>query len=237
MKLIKQFSLAALFFLPTITSANGFSGTGELGFSNNTGNTENTALYAALKLNYAKNNYEFKSLTETNYKSEDGKRTEERYLLDLQNNFFYNEEKSFYSFLGLRLEQNRFEDIELDTTLSAGLGKVLYKSEVAKLSGELGAGYQSTDFKTKNIDSESQVVAIAKINYTHKINEQVGFEQDLTFTNGSERKKYESNSALKVKVATKANLKLSYKVRHNDTPAANTKKTDTQTLITLTYDL
>ena len=160
---IKHSSLASLLLIPGLSFANDFTGAGELGFSNNTGNTENTALYAALKLNYAKDNYEFKSLTEANYKSEDGEQTEERYLLDVQNNFFYNTDKTFYSFFGLRFEQNRFEDIDLDTTLSAGLGKTLYKSTNAKLNGELGAGYQNTDFKTKAVDSESQTVALAKL--------------------------------------------------------------------------
>ena len=34
-----------------------FSGSGELGYSNNTGNTENSALYAALKMKYEQEKY------------------------------------------------------------------------------------------------------------------------------------------------------------------------------------
>lgn len=236
MKNLTKYSLATFLLAPTLVSANAMTGTGELGFSNNTGNTENTALYASLKLGYVTDGYEFKSLIESNYKSENGEKTEERYLIDLQNNFFYNQSKSYYSYIGLRFEKNRFEDINLDTTVSAGMGKVLYKTDISKLNGEIGLGHQNTDYVSKNTDSESQTVAIGKLAYTHQFNDNVGFLQDLTVTSGPERKKYETNTAFKVKVAAKANLKISYKVRHNDNPAEGAEKTDTQTLMTLTYD-
>ena len=189
-----------------------------------------------MKLTYEKDRYQLKSLIESSYKSENGDQTEERYLIDLQNYYFYSENKDYYSFVGLRLEKNKFEDINLDSTLSLGLGKTLYKTEQSKLNGEIGAGYQNTDFDTKGVDSESQSVAIGKLDFNHKLNQQVSFLQNLSVTSGSERTKFESNTGFKVKVAEKANLKISYKYRHNDTPAEGAEKTDTQTLITLTYD-
>ena len=223
-----------MFMLPTLALAN-TSGSGELGFSNNTGNTENTALYAALKLNYAKDNYEIKSLLEASYKSENDVQTEERYLGDVQANVFYNEAKSYYSFIGLRLEKNEFEDIELDSTIRAGMGKTLYKTEQTNFIGEIGIGQQTTDF-VSDTDTETQTVGTAKLALTHQFNDQVNFLQDVSVVSGSERTKFESNTGFKVKVAEKANLKISYKYRHNDNPAPGTEKTDTQTLMTLTYD-
>ncbi len=224
-----------LIALPTMAMSQ-MSGTGELGFSNNTGNTENTAFYASLKLNYEKDRYLLKSLIESSYKSENGEQTEERYLVDVQNNYFYAEDKNYYSFVGVRLEKNEFEDIDLDSTISLGMGKRLYKTEQTQLNGELGVGYQNTDYVTSGVDSESQGVAIGKLDLKHQFNQQVSFLQDLTVRSGNERTKYESNTGFKVKVAEKANLKISYKYRHNDKPAEGTKKTDTQTLVTLTYD-
>ncbi|MDX1351819.1 MAG: DUF481 domain-containing protein [Thiomicrorhabdus sp.] len=241
---MKTLSLKALFALAIIpltinaqaAEQNGLSGSGELGFSDSTGNTVNTAFYGALKLKYTQEKYILKSLIEANYKSEDGTQTEERYLIELQGNRYYSADKSYYSFVAGRLEKNEFADIDLDTTLSLGLGKTLYKTEASELNGELGLGYQNTDYVTTGVKSDTQTVAIGKLDFSHTINEQVKFTQDLAVTSGENNTRFESNTGFKVKVAEKMNLKASYKYRHNDKPAAGTKKTDTQTILTLIYD-
>lgn len=216
--------------------ASGLSGSGELGFSDSTGNSVNTSFYGALKLKYSQENYALKSLIEANYKSENGTQTEERYLIDLQGNRYYEADKSYYSFAGVRLEKNEFADIELDSTVSLGLGKSLFKTEATLLNGEIGVGYQNTDFVTKSTKSESQTVGIAKLDLSHVINQQVTFTQDLSLTSGENNTKIESNTGFKIKVAEQMNLKATYKYRNNDNPAAGTKKTDTQTILTLIYD-
>ena len=232
----KLFPLSlALLSAPNLASAQ-LSGNGELGFSDSTGNTDSTALYAALKMNYELDDFVLKSLLEASYKSEDDVQTEERYILDLQGNQFYTQDKSYYSFLGARFEKNKFEDIELETTVSLGLGKRLYQTDATKLTGELGLGHQNTDFVSSGTSSESQTVGLGKLDFSHQWNAQVTLLQDVSVRSGSEQTKWESNSGVKVKVAQKANLKLSYKYRHNDNPAPGTEKTDTQTLLTLTYD-
>lgn len=223
-------------FSATDNANNGLSGSGELGFSDSTGNTVNTSLYGALKLNYSQKNYIIKSALEADYKSENGTQTQERYIFNIQSNRYYSEDKSYYSFVGARFEKNKFADIELDSTFSLGLGKTLYKTQQTNFNGEIGAGYQNTDYVTQDVDSDSQAVGIAKLELTHQINEQVAFTQDLSVSAGDEQTKFESNTGFKVKVAEKMNLKASYKYRHNDSPAAGTEKTDTQTILTLIYD-
>lgn len=212
------------------------TGTGELGFSDSTGNTVSTSLYTALKLAYNKENYTIKSALELSYKSENGTQTEERYAFDSQVNRYYSADKSYYSFVGVKLEKSVFEDIELDSTLSVGLGKTLYNTEATNLNGQLGAGYQNTDYITAGSTSQSQVAYIAKLDLSHKINQQVNFTQDLSYATGTEQTKIESNTGFTIKVAEKMNLKAAYKYRNNSNPAAGAKKTDTQTLLTLTYD-
>ncbi|WEJ61555.1 DUF481 domain-containing protein [Thiomicrorhabdus lithotrophica] len=223
-------------FSATSNSENALSGSGELGFSDSTGNTVNTSLYGALKLNYTQKNYIIKSAIEANYKSENGTQTEERYIVDIQGNRYYSANKSYYSFVGAKFEKNQFADIELDSTFSLGLGKNLYKTEATLLTGEIGLGYQNTDYVTQGVESKSQGVGLAKLDLTHKINAQVLFTQNLAISAGEEQTKIESNTGFKVKVAEKMNLKASYKIRHNDKPAAGTEKTDTQTMLTLIYD-
>lgn len=223
----------------TLSSNNAFaktSGTGELGYSNNTGNTDNTSLYASLSGKYEQEKYNLKGLLETNYKSENGDQTEERYLIDLQADYFYNPSKRIYSFAGARFEQNKFENIKLDSTYSLGIGNKFIKNEATELTAEIAIGQQNTDFDDSGLKNETQSVVIAKLIASHKLNEQVILLQDINTTSGSDQNKLESNTGVKVKVSDKANLKLSYKYRNNDNPPAGTKKTDTQTIVTLTYD-
>lgn len=227
--------LTGLIVLPSLANAQ-LSGAGELGYSNSTGNTENTALFAALMLNYDQELYQLKSLLENSYKSENGDQTEERYLLDVQGNYFLDDIKDLYAFAGLRFEKDQFADIELDTTISGGVGKTLYKDSQSKMTGEIGLGQQTIDYVSSGTDTDSQTVVIGKLDFSHQINEQVSFSQDLSYRAGSESAKLETNTGVKVKVAAKANLKLTYKYRHNDSPPAGTKEEDTQTLITLNYD-
>jgi len=87
-----------------------------------------------------KNDSEIKSIIEANYKSEDGTTTQERYLLDLQRNQFYDIERSYYSFIAGEFVNSRFESIDLDATLSLGLGKKLYQTDDTTLTGEIGLG-------------------------------------------------------------------------------------------------
>lgn len=215
----------------------GFAGNGEFGFSTTTGNTESDSLFAAIKLNYLRSKDEFKTLLEANYQSEKDVTTRERYLLDFQYNRFYSESKSYYSFLGARFEQNPIEEIQLDSTLSLGLGKTLFNTATMKLNGEAGIGYQTIDYtNASGIDSDNQAVARGKLDYQYTINENVDFGQDLIVTSGAEQTKTEANTALKVKLAEQMRLKAGFKYRHNSEPAAGNKKVDTQTMMTLVYD-
>ncbi len=240
-KLFKTFSIATLSFAALNVQAaelkTGLNGSGELGFADTTGNTQSTSLFGALKLNYLQESYELKSKFETSYKSENGTETEERYLADLQANRFYDTNRTFYSFIGLRFEKDHFSGIELDSTLSLGLGKELYKTQQTKFTGEVGVAQQHIEYtKAYGNSSDSQLAGRVKLDLTHKINDQVVFLQDVVYVAGNEQKTLESNTGFKVKVADNMNLKASYKYRHNDSPAKGAKKTDTQTLLTLIYD-
>jgi len=239
----KVLTILSATFVPFSVYANdttptlGFYGSGEAGLNDSTGNTTSTTLYGALKLNYNETNHELKSVFEVNYKSDNNVQSQERYLMDVQSNRFYSQDRSYYSFIGGQLEKSRFEGIELDTTLAIGLGKNLFKNDRTQLTGEAGIGYQSTTYTDEVGDkSTDQTVGRFKLVLDHQINATVDFYQDAIYKTSSERNQIETNTGLKVKVAERLNFKAAYKYRHNDNPASNIKKTDTQTVLTLIYD-
>ncbi|MBN2646500.1 MAG: DUF481 domain-containing protein [Thiotrichales bacterium] len=237
----KLWLLTAAFFCLSSQSvqvqAQTLTGSGELGYSDTSGNTESTALYGALKLNYAKDLNEIQTLLEANYRSENKVQTQERYLAEGQLNRYYDTQRSFYSFVGARFEHSKFEGIELDALYSIGLGKALYQSEATLFKAEAGLGYQTIEY-TQNFGNgnEEQAIARLKGELTHTLNQYVELSQDLTLTSGSDNTKTEANSAVKVKLAEKLRLSAGYKYRYNTDPALGAQKRDTQTLLTLIYD-
>jgi putative salt-induced outer membrane protein len=242
MKLAKRTWGAALLTLAVSASAmaadkgseNGLRGSGELGYANTTGNTDSTAVYGALKIDYIQQVYEFKSAFEINNKSEDGQQTQERYVGELQYNRFYAADKNYYSFVQTRFERDHFADLELDSLATLGLGKTFLKDDKVTLKAEAGLGYQATDYI--NADDTDQVIARLKGDFSYRFNEHVKFTQDAIVYSGSEQTKLETNSGLKVKMNGNLSLKLAYQYRSNSDPAPGVKKVDTQTLATLMYD-
>lgn len=238
---LKPIAILGISLVPFATHAEdaplGFHGSGEAGYNSSTGNTKATSLLGAIKLNYNQTDSEFKSIFEVNYKTEDGEKTQERYSMDLQRNQYYALDRNFYSFVNGKFANSRFENLDLDATLSLGVGKSLYKTNETLLTGEAGVGYQSTSYtKAGGGDTDNQAIGRLKLDFTHKINAMVNFTQDVIYIAGSERSELETNTGFKVKVSDNMNVKAGYKYRHNDKPATGVKKTDTQTTFTLIYD-
>ncbi|WP_127470726.1 DUF481 domain-containing protein [Thiomicrorhabdus aquaedulcis] len=219
------------------TTQTGFNGSGEFGLTDSTGNTTSTAIYGALKLNYVQKVYEIKSLFEGAYKSENSLQTQERYIADAQYNHFYNEARSYYSFAQSRLEQDRFEEIDLNALVTFGLGRLFINTPTTQLSAEAGLGQQTTDYSQRSGEKDlTQTIGRLKIDFNHQINQQISFAQDALYFAGQEQNKLETNTGFKVKLADHLKLKLAYKYRHNDQPAEGNKKTDGQTIMTVLYD-
>jgi len=227
-------ALVTAMSLNTQADETGFKGSGEFGYTSNTGNTESTAMIGALKLDYIQPIYEVKTAFEVNNTTEDGVQTQERYVADLQYNRFYADDKSYYSFIQARFETDDFADLNLDSLYSLGLGKTLIKDDVRTFKVEAGVGFQSIDYITA--EDMEQAVARLKGDYTYQINEQVAFSQDAIITAGADQTKLEANTGLKVSMAEDLSLKAGFKYRTSSDVAPGVEKVDTQTTLTLIYD-
>lgn len=213
----------------------GFHGSGEAGFNQKTGNVDSESLLARLKLNYSQKQNDYKGLIEIENKTEDDTQISERYVLDLQADRYFTEDKNYYAFANARGEQDEIADLDQDLSLTLGLGKVLYRTEQTRLSTELGLGYQEVDY-VGNVETDfSQTTGRIKIDLNHKFNDNVRFVQDLTYFTGAEQYKTESNSSLRMALNSKLSVSSSYKYRYNSNPADAAEKTDTETNLSLIY--
>lgn len=219
------------------TKKYGTSGSGEVGLSNSTGNTPSSSIFSSIRLKYQQKMYQIKSLLEANNKSENGVRTKERYVADLQGNLFFSEYQKAYGFGQTRWESDRFSDIDLNSYYIAGLGYQFIDNDKAKLSGEIGLGYQNQNYTVKSgIKDFEQAIGKFSGKFGYSINQNVRFFQGVTEYYGEKQSNLETNTGLKVKLADHLNMKVSYKYRYNSAPAAGKLKEDTETLLTMIYD-
>lgn len=234
--------VTAFFIAATATAAQaegkmGLSGSGEAGFTSTTGNTQTESLVAALKTEYRQKMYKAKGLLEAANKNESGTKTQERYVADIQLDRYVTDMPNTYGFLQARYENDRFENIDLNSYYFLGLGHEFFNTDITLLSLEAGLGYQNNDYSsastTKDFDQTSGKLAV---NFEYQINANVRFLQDGNVYTGGDQTKTETNTGVKVKLSDALNMKASYKYRHNSMPDAGSKKEDTETQITIVYD-
>lgn len=219
------------------TNKYGTSGSGEAGYSGSTGNTVEESLSAAIKIKYLQKYYEVNGLLEANNKTESHIQTQERYVGDLQSNFFLSDYQKAYSFAQGRWENDRFANIDLNSYYIAGLGYNLYKEKDLALSFEAGLGYQNMNYSPSSPTGDfDQKIGKASAKFEYAFNQNVRFLQDLSEFYGERQANFESNSAIKVKLNGHLRLKMSYKYRYNTNPDQGKVKTDTQTLASIVYD-
>ncbi|MBE0493220.1 MAG: DUF481 domain-containing protein [Thiomicrospira sp.] len=231
----------ALFLNTALVSAEasndelGFHGSGEAGFNQKTGNVNSESLLARLSINYSQIQNDYKGLLEIENKTEQDVKVSERYVLDLQADRYFTEDKNYYAFVNARGEQDEIAGLDQDVSLTLGLGKVLYRTSQTRLSTELGLGYQEVDYVNDSENDFNQTTGRAKLDFSHKFNDNVRFVQDLTYFTGAEQYKTESHSSLRVALNSKLSVSTSYKYRYNSNPADAAKKTDTETSLSLIY--
>ena len=215
----------------------GFSGSGEASFSNSTGNTKTEALYAALKTNYKQDSYKLEGLLEANNDKQDGIQTKERYVADVQADVLLPDYPKAYGFGQVRLENDRFESVDLSSYYVIGGGYQFFDEKTTSLSAEAGLGYHQVNYSSKSSTKDiGQGVLKLKANYTYQINDTTKFTQDASEYYGSKQAKFESNSAITVQMMKALSLKATYKFRHNNAPSDGKDNVDTEFVIGVIYN-
>lgn len=214
-----------------------WSGSGEAGYNQKSGNVKSDSLLARLKLKYAQAQTDYKSLLEIENKTQNDQKITERYVLDLQADRYFSKDKSYYAFFNGRGEQDKVVGTEQDLSLTIGIGKILYKTEMTELSAEVGAGYQTVKLVNETADSQNfeQATGRGKLDLNHKFNDIISFAQDALYFFGEDQYKIETNTGLRAALNSDFSVSTSYKYRYNSNPAADAKKTDGETNLTLIY--
>jgi putative salt-induced outer membrane protein len=211
----------------------------ELGYISTTGNTETTTAAGKFDATYEvdrwRDNLHLEAYGQQAKDETTGETvtSAERYEGSGKTDYKFSDRD--YAFALLKLKKDRFSGFEYENSFSVGYGRSLIKDEDMQLDVEIGPGYRW--YKVDNApDSKDEAVLRMSGDYWWKVTEHSKFTQKLTTEIGSEYTTSESITGISANINSTLALKLTYTVRHKSKVPEDTKKTDTETAVTLVFN-
>ena len=208
-----------------------WKGDAELGIIKTSGNTTTQSINANASIVHERDRWRHSAKLEMLSSSSDKVTTSERYTATGKSDYKLN--ALSYIFGRLNYENDRFAGYEYRTTEVIGYGRRVINQDAVTLELEAGPGARQTKFI--NGDSKSEAIGRASAKLNWKVSKTATFTQDLSSDIGQDSTISESVTALKAQVIGNLAMKASYKVRNVSKVPIGTKKTDTETALTLVY--
>jgi len=203
----------------------------ELGFVKTTGNTQTESLNAKARVSNERQFWKHELRFETVRNEDSDRVTAERYFLNAKTSYKLN--LVSYVFGRAQYEDDRFSGYDYQASLVGGYGYHIYDTEELKWNAELGGGMRENKFEDGTSETEAIISLATDVNW--KISSSANLLQELTIDSGDKRTISRSVTALSTKINSSLSSKISYTVKHNSKVPSGTKKTDTETAITLVY--
>jgi len=210
-----------------------WGGEAEVGILMTRGNTHTDTQNIKLGLQHTKGAWEHKLKLAYLRTEESGVVSADRYGVDFRSTYQFKVKS--YAFGALRYEDDRFAGFDRRTTEVAGYGRKLIDDKSLRWNAETGLGARQTAY-TDNTRTDEGIVRLAtKLEWA--ITGTSAFTQEVFVERGSANTLTQSTSALKVKINSSLAMKLSINVQDNSKVPVGKKHTDTQTALTLVYDI
>lgn len=227
-----------------------WSGNLSLGYLSTSGNTNKTTATGGLDLTREDPRWRDHFKLDTIYSRDSGTTTTSRYQGSYQRDFKIADSNS-YLFGRTTALRDQFSGYDYVLTASAGYGfrawskSLSYSKQDAHLDLEFGPGYRYAKIKQEDVassgaDHESNATVRTGAKFLFPLSATAKFTQNLdaTFTvSGRHNIEGESETALVANVMDSLALKLSYKIFYVENPPDAKKPTDTQTEVSLIYQI
>jgi putative salt-induced outer membrane protein len=210
-----------------------WSGTGQLGFSMTSGNSDTENLTAGLKLSRESEKWVNNWSLDVLHASSDNVDTAERFTINTRNG--YKLDDNDYIHNSTRYDNDNFSGFDYTVTSSLGWGHQFYDTETYKLVTEIGLGYK---IEALDIDrsENSGMVAVGKLDFMRQITETTAFEDVLVVESGEDNTFIQNDAGFKFKVSDKFGVKLAHQYRYNTDAPLGKDSTDTLVSANLVYD-
>jgi putative salt-induced outer membrane protein len=209
----------------------GWTGEGQAGFSNATGNTHSTDV--ALGLSFSRTGLQWDHIfnATADYQRQNGVESQSRYFASYTGHYKFDDR--LYGFGLLSWENARFSGFDSRLSEAVGLGYSVLQDPDMTLSVEAGPALRQTHYIVGG--SDNRFAGRASVNYLWKILPDLAFTQVLTFYGESRDSTLTSDTGLTANLIGSLAARLSYHVGYESNPPLGLQTTDTLTRLTLVY--
>ena len=209
-----------------------WSGRGELGAFNSTGNSSNTGVTASLGLAREGINWRHKLRGRADYQRSNGVTTREQFLAAYEPNLILSDRLFAYALA--QYERDRFQGFSARYSASGGLGYEIIETEDITLSVQAGPAWRRTE--RINGITDTNLAGLASADFDWQIADNIALTQDASAFIQSGSSTYTSDTGLQAGIADNVKVRLSYTLEHDTDPPAGAESTDTLSRITIIYD-
>lgn len=209
----------------------GWSGSGELGFSTSSGNSSTRSLAAALTLNKESEHWRHSLRASFDTQRNNGVTSAERFGVGYEGN--YNISPRLYALLTLQFERNRFAGFDHRFTESLGVGYRLIDTATLDLDVEGGPALRQTRLVTGFNERRTAGRAAARLRWA--IADGLLFTEAATALFETTTNTFTSETALTAKLTDSLSARASFSLINESEPLPGRRATDTITRLTLVY--
>lgn len=229
---------------------NNWSGNISLGFISTTGNTHKTTASGGVDLKHETTDWRDHFKLTGIYSRDSGSTTASRYQALAQRNINL-DGKKHYLFTRASATKDRFSGYDYVLNASVGYGQRVwerafsYSKKHAYLDLELGPGYRYARILPENVppggdNAERNATVRTGAVFSYPLSSSATFSQTLdgTFTvSGQHNVEAQSETALVAQIMDKLAVKISYQVNYTENPPDAKVSTDTETQVSLLYQI
>ena len=218
-----------------------WSGEGEIGGFQSSGNTDSVGIAASLKMKREGIDWSHRLRARLDYQRQNGQTSREQYLLAYAPRWQFNDRMFIYGLA--QYERDKIQGFSGRYAVSGGVGYKLVDSDTLNLSVKAGPAYRVTEYTDGR--TENSIAALAGLDFDWQIFERLSFTQDanaLAETGGQAQLIVDGSntsltfvSGLDFEISNRLRSRLSYQIDYDSNPPVGKVSTDTLTRATLIY--
>lgn len=218
-----------------------WTGEGELGAFQSSGNTESVGVAAALRLDREGIDWTHSIRLRADYQRQNGSTSREQFAASYEPRWQFDE--NIFAYGLAQYERDRIQGFSSRYSVSGGLGYRILDNSKLKLSLKAGPAYRVTDFTDGT--SADRLAGLVGIDFDWQMLDRLKLTQDveaLAETGGEATLIFDGANTtinlvtgLDFRVSNRLRSRLSYKVEYDSNPPAGSEGTDTLTRATLIY--
>ncbi|MGH8444708.1 MAG: DUF481 domain-containing protein [Solimonas sp.] len=225
---------ACLAAAPVLAQAEPWSGDLALGYLATSGNSETSSVNAKGGLVYAADRWK-NTLTGSAINTyADNESSAENYTVTEQ--LDYNFTPRDYAFGAVEWNKDLFAAIRERTSETVGYGRHVLVGPTHLLDLEIGAGARQSQTNDVPRQREDDLIGRGAAKYQWNISQTATFLEALKIETGESNTYTESVTQLKLAIVGNLYANLSYTIKSNTDTAPDTKHTDTETAVSLSYE-